>query len=101
MHEVQILEAVERYLRNEMSSGEKQQFEQLRASTPEIDQLVVEHSLFLDQINTFGERKTFKNQLHEVHNELLEQGSIREHQPKGKLVELWKRYKRVTAVAAS
>lgn len=101
MHEVQILEAVERYLRNEMSSEERQQFEQLRGSNPEIDQLVVEHSLFLEQISSFGERKSFKNQLHEVHNQLLEKGEIREHQPKGKLVELWKRYKRVTAVAAS
>jgi serine protease Do len=101
MQDIQILESVERYLRNEMQPEERLQFEQLRQSDPEIDQLVVEHSLFLEQISRFGERKAFKNQLHEVHNKLRTEARIREEQPKGKLVELWKRYKRVTAVAAS
>ena len=42
----------------------------------EIDQLVVEHTLFLQQMNRFGEWKKFKSTLHDVHTDLAEQGKI-------------------------
>jgi uncharacterized protein (DUF2236 family) len=54
MEELQLLEAVERYLRGEMTEAEKNAFEALRHAHPEVDQAVVEHASFLHQLNRFG-----------------------------------------------
>src|SRR5882757_5723531 len=98
-----ILDAVERYIRGEMNPDERLLFENLRKTNPEIDQLVVEHTLFLQQMNRFGEWKKFKSTLHNVHTQLAEQGKINSARLKGKakVVYLWNRYKRVSAIAAS
>lgn len=101
MEEIQILEAVERYLRNEMSVEERSHFEEIRRSNPELDQLVVEHMIFLGQVNNFSDRKNFKATLHDVHNDLLNEGSIRESRPRAVIRQLWMRNKKVMGMAAS
>ena len=103
MDDIKILDAVERYIRGEMTPDERLYFEQLRKTNPEVDQLVVEHTLFLQQMNRFGEWKKFKQTLYDTHTDLAEQGKIESSRLKGKakVVYLWKRYKRVTAIAAS
>ncbi len=102
MDDIQILNLVERYIRGEMNPDERLHFENLRKSNPEIDQLVVEHTLFLQQMNRFGEWKKFKSSLHDTHLRLAEQGKINSSKLKGKakIVYLWNRYKRVAAIAA-
>jgi len=47
MDDILLLEAIERYLSGDMDATERNYFESLRKSTPEIDQMVVEHSMFL------------------------------------------------------
>ncbi|OSZ80348.1 peptidase S1 [Chitinophagaceae bacterium IBVUCB2] len=103
MNDIKILEAVERYIRGEMNPDERLLFENLRKTNTEIDQLVVEHTLFLQQMNRFGEWKKFRSSLNEVHTDLTEQGKIDSARLKGKakVVYLWNRYKRVGAIAAS
>jgi serine protease Do len=103
MDDIKILDAVERYIRGEMNPDERLHFENLRKTNTEIDQLVVEHTLFLQQMNRFGEWKKFKTTVHDVHTTLAEQGKIDSAKIKGKakVVYLWKRYKRVAAIAAS
>ena len=103
MDEIVMIDSVERYIRGEMNPDERLYFEQLRKTNPEIDQMVVEHTLFLQQMNRFGELKKFKNFLNEVHTDLAEQGHINSTRLKGKakVVYLWNKYKRVTAIAAS
>jgi S1-C subfamily serine protease len=101
MEQLQLLESVERYLLNEMNREEKAQFEQLRKTNPEVDQLVVEHTLFLSQLNKFGEVKHFKASLHDIHDNLVSTGAIKEQPSKAVVRQIWKRYKRVMAVAAS
>lgn len=103
MDDIKILDAVERYIRGEMKPDERLQFENLRKTNSEIDQLVVEHTLFLQQLNHFGERKSFKASLNIIHTDLTELGKIDSMKLKGrsKVVYLWKRYKRVAAIAAS
>jgi serine protease Do len=103
MDDIKILDAVERYIRGEMKPDERLYFEQLRKTNPEVDQLVVEHTLFLQQMNRFGEWRKFKQALHDTHTDLAEQGKINSSKLKGKakVVYLWKRYRRVTAIAAS
>ena len=63
MEEIQILELVERYLRDEMSPEERSRFEEIRRTNPEIDQLVVENMIFFGQVNNFGDLKNFKSTL--------------------------------------
>ena len=101
MEEIQLLDAVERYLRNEMNPEEKAAFEDLRKNSPEVDQMVVEQTFFLQQMNQFGDWKNYKSTLNEVHHQLEGNGTIVQPAPKGLVVQLWKRYKRVMAVAAS
>lgn len=100
MDNIQMLDAVERYIRGEMTSQERVYFEQLRKTNPEVDQLVVEHTLFLNQLNKFGENKQFKASLNEIHNDLFEAGVIKNQAPKVKVVDLFRRHKKVLAVAA-
>jgi serine protease Do len=100
MDNIQMLDAVERYIRGEMTSQERVYFEQLRKTNPEVDQLVVEHTLFLNQLNKFGEHKQFKASLNEIHNNLHEAGVIKNQAPKVKVVDLFRRHKKVLAVAA-
>ncbi len=101
LEDVQLPDAVERYLQHQMSQEERLQFEALRTSNPEIDQFVVEHSLFLNQLNEFGENKAFRASLNQIHSNLLDAGTIKPVVPRAKLVEQFKRYRRVWAVAAS
>jgi len=105
MEEIVLLDAVERYLNGEMTAQEKTYFEDLRSKTPEIDQMVVEHHLFLNQLNQYGDQKQMKVKLHDIHNHLLEMGEITQGEPaviKGaKILQLWNRHKRTIAVAAS
>jgi serine protease Do len=101
MEDIQIIEAVERYLGGEMSQEEKLYFEQLRTSNPEIDQLVVEHSIFLHQLSDFARKKTFRHSLHDIHRQLQEEGTIKEEAPKVKVVSMFNKYRKVLAVAAS
>jgi serine protease Do len=103
MEDIQLLEAVERYIRGEMKPDERVHFEQLRKSNPEVDQLVVEHTLFIHQMNEVGELRKFKHTLNEVHTDLAEKGSINSDGLKGKakIVYFWKRYKRIATIAAT
>jgi len=55
MDDIKILDAVERYIRGEMTPDERLYFEQLRKTNTEVDLLVVEHRLLLPQMNRFCE----------------------------------------------
>jgi S1-C subfamily serine protease len=103
MDDIRLLEAVEKYLAGEMSPDERSAFEDLRKSNPEVDQLVVEHSFFLQQIGRFENVKSFKGKLAETHLHLAEEGAIQTPELKGKarVIHLFNRYKRTAAIAAS
>jgi len=103
MNDIAILDSVERYIRGEMNPDERLYFENLRKTNQEVDELVVEHTLFLQQIGRFGELKKFRSTLHDVHIDLTGQGKIQSAKLRGKakVVYLWNRYKRITAIAAS
>lgn len=100
MDERLILESIERYIHGEMLPEERKFFEELRKTNPVIDQLVVEHTVFLHHIERYGDRKNVKSTLQDVHNELFEAGQIRQSK-ETKVVRLWLKYRKVIAVAAS
>lgn len=103
MDDILLLDAAERYLRGEMSEQEKIYFEDLRKNNPEIDQLMVEHTYFINEVDNYGNTKSFKHNLYEAEAKLTEEGVIKKPVIKGKtkLVYLWQRHKRTVAVAAS
>jgi serine protease Do len=100
MQEIVMLDTIERYIRGEMLPEERVFFEHLRKSNPSVDQMVVEHTIFLNHMNKYGERKDLKASLNEIHNDLFETGAIRENSG-ARVIKLWKKYKRVVVVAAS
>lgn len=101
MDRIQLLDDIERYLRNEMTPGEKYAFEELRQSDPDVDLMVVEHSLFMHQLEMFGDQKNFRTTLHEIHTDLAGRGVIKEAAPKAIVKQLWKRHRKVMGVAAT
>ncbi|CAN5474399.1 hypothetical protein BH11BAC3_BH11BAC3_31030 [soil metagenome] len=103
MDDILLLEAVERYMNRDMSASERSFFEELRKKDAEVDQMVVEHAYFLNGLGKFGGTKSFKHTLHEVENQLIDEGFISNVAPKGKakVIHLWKKYQRSVAVAAS
>ncbi len=86
-----LLDAIERYLRGEMSIEEKIYFDDLRKNSPEIDMLVVEHTMFLHQIEAYEQNRNFKHTLHQTYNHLVETGSIDEGKVSsgGRVIQLW------------
>lgn len=103
MEETLFLDAVERMVAGTMSAQEKQYFDELRKNNPGLDQKVVEHLFFLHQLETFRNTKEFKHNLAEVQTKLVEEGFIKKSAlpVKAKIINMWARYKRVVAVAAS
>lgn len=103
MDDLTILDAVERYIAGEMPPDERVYFESLRKSNPEIDQAVVEHTFFLQQMSRYEDTRQFKAILNETHIHLAEKGEIESPRLKGKakVVYLFNRYKRTAAIAAS
>jgi serine protease Do len=104
MDDILLLEAIERYLSGDMNASEKAYFETLRKNTPEIDQMVVEHSMFLHQMDIYSVHRNLRHNLQVTHSKLLETGEVNEGgelTTKGKVIQLWRKYKKVTAIAAS
>ena len=100
MQDTALLDAVERYINGDMLPEERLFFEHVRKTNPDVDQLVVEHTLFLDQFARYGEIHRLKTQLEDVHEALSQSGQIEQPRP-AKVTVLWKKYKRVIGVAAS
>lgn len=103
MDEILLLEATERYLKGEMNPQEKAFFEEMRKNNPQVDQLVVENSFLINELDKHAEAKAFRHAVHEVETKLTEEGLVSKSQLKGKakVVYLWKKYKRSMAVAAT
>lgn len=106
MEDRQLLDTIERYLTGAMLPEEKKYFQQLRKNTPEIDQMVVEHRLFLQHMDLYADQKNFMQTLSSIHTDLIERGEISnseeaEEPKQGKVFQLWTKYKRTMAIAAS
>ena len=103
MDQLQLAENVEKYLRGELSDTEKKAFDELRETSAEFDQMVVEYQSFLEQIERYGEIRKFKSTLYDTHQTFQEDGLIKELKIKttARIINLWSRYRRVAAVAAS
>jgi serine protease Do len=103
MDEFVLIDTVERFLRGEMSPQETAAFAELRKNNPEIDQMVVENTYFLQGLHKYGELKNIKHSISEVETQLAAEGIITQPQLRGsaRVIYLWNKYKKNIAVAAS
>lgn len=103
MEDSLLIDAVERFVKGEMPEQERIYFEDLRKNNPELDQAVVEHMFFLNELNNYSTTRNFKHTLHDVETKLAEEGFVFRAPLKGKakVIQLWNKYKRTVAVAAS
>ena len=103
MEDTLLIDAAERFVKGEMSAEEKIYFEDLRKKNPELDQAVVEQIFFLKQLENYSHKKDFKSLLADVENKLRQEAFITGTIVKSptKIVQLWQRYKKDIAVAAS
>ena len=103
MEDTLLMDAAERFASGTMSAEEKIYFEDLRKNNPELDQAVVEQLFFLNQLDNYSSTKNFKSLLNEVEVKLIDEKVITRSTPQtqGRLVQLWHRYKKDIAVAAS
>ena len=65
---------------------------------PEIDQMVVEHRIFLHQIEEFGMVQKIKHTLHNTHKTLVEKADINEGgsvSTRGRVVQFYNKYKKL------
>ncbi len=102
MSELDLIKRIESYLLQEMGEQEKLQFEEERKNNAALDQKVVEHIEFLESIKTYGETRSLKSAMNTIHEE-IDVAALKEEvvERKTKLVELWSRYKRNLAIAAT
>lgn len=102
MEDILLVDAAERYVRGEMTAEERTYFEEIRKNNPELDQLVVEHIFFYNELQKFSGLKNFKHLLNETEAGLSSEGVIlNDDKNRSKVVRLWSRYKRTIGVAAS
>lgn len=102
MDENLLLDAIERYRKDEMSDQEKLYFEELRKNNSEIDVVAAEHTFFLEELDRMSEIKSLRHNLDKVESKLINEGIIsREQKTKAKIIYLWNRYRRTIAVAAA
>ena len=103
MEDSLLIDAVERFVKGEMPEQERIYFEDLRKNNPELDQAVVEHMFFLNELNAYSATRNFKHTLSEVETKLADEGFVFRAPLKGKakIIQLWTKYKRTVAVAAS
>ena len=103
MDDTLLLEAVERFLAGDMTAEEKIFFMELRNKNADVDQMVIEHTNFLQGLDKYGALRSFKNALQDVDTKLAAEGKMAEPELNGKakVVSLWNKYKRNVAVAAS
>lgn len=95
-------ERIEAYLRGEMTEEERAAFEQLRATDSELDQQVVTHHAFMDQLRDYGVRHKLVSDMNAIH-ETLDIDEIKsEVIPQKSMIKiLWAKYRINAAVAAS
>jgi len=99
---MKITEQIEAYLRGEMTEKERAEFEELRANDPLIDQQVVAHQTFIEQLKDYGTRHMLLSEMNAIH-ETLDIPAIKDEVvPKSFVIrKLWNKYRMNAAVAAS
>jgi serine protease Do len=104
MEEIKLLQTIESYLDGTMLPQDIVMFEELRKNVAEIDQMVVEHNMFLHQMDNYNDRLDFKHNLNAIHLKLSNEGELNNNvtiSTKVKIISFYNKYKKVAAIAAA
>ncbi len=102
MEDLVLFDAIERFYSGELLPQELVHLNNLRATNPEVDQMVVEHGFFLKQLGQMSDRKHLKTNLENIHADLLHTKEIElPIANEAKVVSIFGRYKRQVAIAAT
>ena len=102
MRDEQLIETIERYLNGEMSSDERNAFEQLRRENAELDTRVIEHQQFTGLLKQYGERVELEKRLNAIHQEIDVHAVAEEVTVHPSwIVQLWRDHHSKISVAAS
>jgi S1-C subfamily serine protease len=98
-----LIETIEKFLKGELNETELNEFNSLRQSNAEIDQLFVENSYFLEQLEKYSDTKKLSITIQETVADLKSKGFIKDTpiSTQGQIIYMWNRYKKTIAVAAS
>jgi S1-C subfamily serine protease len=102
MSDIQLHEAVERYINGEMDAEERRQFELLRSQNAEVNERVIEQERFENALKKYGERVQLEKRLNAIHSEIdvhSLQEELMEHP--SWIVQLWQNHHSKISVAAS
>jgi S1-C subfamily serine protease len=70
MNNFTLIRDIERYLEGEMSMQEKTAFEALRESDPAVNEQVIAHQQFIQQLEDYGQRVTLQEKMDNIHASL-------------------------------
>jgi S1-C subfamily serine protease len=102
MSNYQLTEAIERYLKGEMSTEERAHFEQLRKDNADIDGKIAEHLHFTGLLNQYRERLELEDKLNAIHHEIDVHALVEEMTVHpSKIVQMWRNHHSKISVAAS
>jgi serine protease Do len=100
--EIDLIKKIEAYLFQELSEKEKADFENQRSTNPALDHKVVEHLNFLKTIQNYGEKKSLKTEMNNIHASLnLNDITHSVTEASSSIINLWRRYKSNFAIAAT
>jgi S1-C subfamily serine protease len=104
MEDIKLIETIEKYLIGDLSVQERELFETIRKNSPEVDQMVIDHSVFLHHMDIYTNRKQFAKLTNNTFQQLSTAGEWTLDKPltsKATLIQLWNKYKKVATIAAS
>ncbi|MGI4751857.1 MAG: S1C family serine protease [Janthinobacterium lividum] len=102
MNEPQLLDLIERYLRDELSEQEMAEFDVLRKKDLSINNRITEHQQFIKSMTDWQQRLDFENKLNAIHEE-INIDAVKEalgiHE--SRIITLWRHHHSKISVAAS
>ncbi|MEO6930464.1 MAG: S1C family serine protease [Chitinophagaceae bacterium] len=101
MEDFKLIELVDKLLNGELSPEEALALAQLRQTSPETDQFVVDQLQIENNLSSYGDLTRFSRQLENIHHKLMLSGEISRQEPKAPVISMFQKYRRVVAVAAS
>ncbi|GAB3928188.1 S1C family serine protease [Mucilaginibacter myungsuensis] len=99
---LQLAEAIERYVNGEMTGDELARFEQYRKDNAEVDLKITEHKYFAGLLKQYRERVALEAKLNAIHDEIDVHALVEEMtvHPSG-IVRMWRNHHSKISVAAS
>lgn len=95
------IEWADAYLREELSQGEREQFEAYCTTYPEDAAILASHRIFVDHMKRADGRKSFYRQMQDIAKDYHKENPLKTTVKPTRIISLWDRMKLNAAVAAA